>query len=64
MLGINCLNEQDRELFRDEAQRPWIIRLKAVDVLSRSHPNFALRAAPEHARWLSFLGMKVLRKRR
>jgi putative SOS response-associated peptidase YedK len=30
-------------LFSDEAQRPWIIRLKTADVLSRLHPNFDLR---------------------
>ena len=50
MLGISFLNKYGGELFRDEAQRSWIIRLKAVDVLSRLHPNFALRAAPDRAR--------------
>jgi hypothetical protein len=50
-VGINFLNEIDGELFRDEVQRPWIIRLKGVDVLSRLHPSFALLAAPERARW-------------
>ena len=51
MLGISFLNKYGGELFRDEGQGPWIIRLKAVDVLSRLHPNFALRAAPERAKW-------------
>ena len=40
MLGISFLNEEDGELFRAEVQRTWITRLKAVDVLSRLHPNF------------------------
>jgi hypothetical protein len=39
MLGINLVNQKDRELFRDEWQRPWIIRLKVVFVLSRLHPK-------------------------
>ena len=34
-------SRQDRELFRDEVQRPRIIRLKAIDVLSRLHANAA-----------------------
>jgi hypothetical protein len=58
MLGIDFLNEYDRELFRDEVQRPWIIRLTAVDVLSRLHPNCALRATRER----SSSSMRVLRK--
>ena len=49
MLGISFLNELDGELFRDEVQRPWIIRLKGLDVLCRLHPNCALRAARERS---------------
>ena len=48
MLGISFLNKYGGELFRDEAQRPWIIRLRGVDVLPRLHPNPAacfMRAA-------------------
>ena len=35
MSGIKYVYEYDRELFRDEGQRPWIIRLRVVVVLSR-----------------------------
>ena len=46
MLGISFLNKYGGELFRDEGQGPWIIRLKAVDVLSRLHPICAFASRP------------------
>ena len=42
MFGIKLLNEEHRELFRDEERRPWIIRLKVMVVLSRLQPILPL----------------------
>ena len=50
MLGISFLNEYGGELFCDEGRGPWIIRLRAVDVLSRLRARWrwqGLRVKPQ-----------------